>query len=408
MESKEEKVGRVIGNVATLDLRNATEASISDIKEVRNAATVLYSRETADIARRINFLNVASMIDVPEDAIVRTGQETITADTLNNLTDPVHIVCIGQLNIHSNIPVQNIEQNLGGLYVVGQLCYPENLGPIVQPKIKQLIGQSFVIDSDAEWYKGKLVLDEIFLNSLPENSILAVFGSIKAPQILSDDEINKKIKKLQIFGPVLCREENAAALLSKVDKSIGKETHKTIIPTGFRLVEQELVLDEGTVQNLPRRKLFCLSDVRFTSSVTPETVDEHLDELIVKKRLISPKTLQAVVSKKTDVLATQCIFYRGHLMIVDDETTLSSPQLVFLPDELSLIVNGALNLDSDLDPYVIKDRVVEVYNTGFIHGTPEQIAALQTHIRINKGEMTSKREEEQIEEGIVNAAYYKL
>ena len=148
--------------------------------------------------------------------------------------------------------------------------------------------------------------------------------------------------------------------------------------------------------------------MRFTSSVTPETVDEHLDELIVKKRLISPKTLQAVVSKKTDVLATQCIFYRGHLMIVDDETTLSSPQLVFLPDELSLIVNGALNLDSDLDPYVIKDRVVEVYNTGFIHGTPEQIAALQTHIRINKGEMTSKREEEQIEEGIVNAAYYKL
>ena len=73
MEMQNVEQGKVIGNVGSLDLRKATEASIAEISRIGNVGAVLYSPETAHLVARLNMGNVGASVEVPEDAKMLAG-----------------------------------------------------------------------------------------------------------------------------------------------------------------------------------------------------------------------------------------------------------------------------------------------------------------------------------------------
>jgi hypothetical protein len=397
---------RRIENVATLDLREATEAALADILSIGNVAVVLYSPETAHLVSRVSMGNVASVVEAPADAKILSGQEIWGRDSFKHRTTPLSLVLSGQLIIHPDIPEADLEQGVGEMIVSGQILCPDHLAGIIQPKIRILNGQIQTYRAGAKLQIGSLVLDENYLRALGEASELVVIGKLTAPEILPNDLLEQKVKRIQVIGKLVCREENAPVLLSRLEDLV--KSSVVIIPGGFTWIERSVVLDAGMLESLPSNKLYCGGRVQFGEDVEAQLLDGALEKLVVKDVLLAPARLRSVLARKCNLLETQAIFYSGELWLVESEMTLLASRFNYLEGKATLVVQGELMVDSEVEPKLLAERLEKVHNFGEIFCTREQMSALQARLGINEGEFLDVAGEDEAQGSMGNVAYLKL
>ena len=402
---------KVIQNVATLDLRTASAASLAEIKRIVNVATVLYAPEVADQVTRLNMSNVASIVAAPANARVISGQETLRRETFADLEQPLVLVISGQVIINPDMPADVLKAGLGDLIVSGQVLCPEPLVGVVQAKASKLSGQIIAYRAEIKMTMGNLDLTDIYLRSLDDGAELMVFGKVSALQPLSPELLQQKIGAMRVFGAVVCREEYAEALLPCLNDEMGT-AHVTIVPAGFEFVSKSLILDEDLLEALPNKKLYCTRLVRIGEGVKPEGLDQALETLIVTDQLICPAALKTVMARKCNLLETDAIFYTGTLWLIEDEAHLTPARMALLTGQATLVVTGELTVAADMSPQLLADRFDKVHNLGAIRCTSEQMAALQLHLGINKGEFEDSTQTEEPDDSRVNVignvAYLKL
>jgi hypothetical protein len=405
MEIKTVEHGKVIGNVGIVDLRNATEASISNIARIENAGLVIYSLETAALLPRLRLRNVGGMLEVPAGTKIIEGQMTINTEFFQALTSPVDLVVAGQLMVQSDISTEDVQKGLGELSVAGQIYCPEHLAGIFQSKMRSLMGQFVIYPSGAQLIKGKLDLDENTLRGLTDGSSLAIVGALRISHALPNDLLEQKIGRLQVMGSIRCPEENVQVIQARL---ANKDAKITSIPAGFELVEKPLTLDSFVLESLQTRKLYCTGNVRIDPTVEPSLLDSHLEALICKAMVLCPARLRGILAHKIDPLKTKVIFYEGELWLVDGEARLSQSRFDYLEDKAVLVVTGELSLDPALDPKVLASRLSAVHNSGEIRGTVEQIAAIQARLGLNEGELIDTAAETGPEEQLGNIGHLVL
>jgi hypothetical protein len=405
METKTGEHGKVIANVGIVDLRNATEASISDISRIENTGLVIYSPETAALLPRLRLRNVGGMLEAPAGAKVMTGQMTINTEFFQGLTSPVDMVFAGQLIIQPDVSIEDVQRGLGELNVAGQVMCPEHLAGIFQAKGRTLMGQLIIYPSDAQLVMGKFDLDENTLRGLADGASLAIVGTLRLPHALPNDLLEQKIGRLQVMGSIRCPEENVQVIRARL---VNKDTKITSIPTGFELVEKPLTLDSFMLESLQSRRLYCTGNVRIDPTVEPSLLDSQLEALICKALVLCPVGLRGVLARKIDPLKTKVIFFEGELWLVDGETRLSQSRFDYLEGKAVLVVTGELALDPALDPKVLASRLSAVHNSGEIRGTLEQIAAIQARLELSEGELIDTAAETETEEQVGNIGHLVL
>ncbi|MDQ1329059.1 MAG: hypothetical protein QG641_2348 [Candidatus Poribacteria bacterium] len=141
MEEKMEQK-KNIGNVGVLDIRKATEESIASIGYIGNIGLLIYSPETAKFILRLNTGNVGGTMEAPPDAKFITGQEEISRDYFKNQKTPLSIAVMGELMVHPDIPIEDIENGLAELRVMGEIYYPEHLASVMGSKLRNITGKS--------------------------------------------------------------------------------------------------------------------------------------------------------------------------------------------------------------------------------------------------------------------------
>ena len=114
----EERTGKVIGNVGHLDLRNASEESVAEIRRIGNVGAIIYSPETAHLIQRLNIGNVGSTLVVPKHTKVATGQTKFDRSYPGSLKEPISLLLVGQLIVEPEVTVEDIEKCVEALYVV--------------------------------------------------------------------------------------------------------------------------------------------------------------------------------------------------------------------------------------------------------------------------------------------------
>jgi hypothetical protein len=315
-------------------------------------------------------------------------------------------VLSGQLIIHPDIPEADLEQGVGEMIVSGQILCPDHLAGIIQPKIRILNGQIQTYRAGAKLQIGNLVLDENYLRALGEASELVVIGKLTAPEILPNDLLEQKLKRIQVIGKLVCREENAQALLSRLEDQVKSST--IIIPGGFAWIERSAVLDAGMLETLPSNKLYCGGRVQIGEDVETQLLDQALEKLVVKDVLICPARLRSVLARKCNLLETQAIFYSGELWLVESEMTLLASRFNYLEGKVTLIVQGELMVDPEVEPKLLAERLEKVHNFGEIFCNREQMGALQARLGINEGELLDIAGEDEGQGSIGNVAYLKL
>jgi hypothetical protein len=396
MEKTTMESGTVLGNVNVLDLRKATAESIANIAKIGNVNILLYSRATAPLIPRLNLGNVNVSVEAPEDAQVVTGQAVISREYFQGQEQPVSLVVTGQVLVKPDVTREDVEKGLGSLDVVGQILCPEPLLGLVQAKTRQLVGQSQAYPASGRLIMGSLVLDEAFLKGLEDGTDLVVVGSLRLPQIVPNDLLAEKLGKLHVVGGIRVHAANAEAIGARLSNGARK---MTIIPEGFALVENPLVLDDTVLEALPADKLFCLERVVVDAATSPELLDERLAQIVAKDLLLCPVGLKGTMSHKCNILETQAIFYEGELWLVEGEEHLSASRFEYLDGKATLVVTGALTIDPDVEPKVLADRLAKVHNQGAIKCAPAQKGAIQARLGLNEGEIKAAREEGELEEG---------
>jgi hypothetical protein len=114
---------------------------------------------------------------------------------------------------------------------------------------------------------------------------------------------------------------------------------------------------------------------------------------------------------KCDPLKTKVTFYEGELWLVDDERSLPASRFDYLEGKATLVVDGVLSVDPELDPKLLASRLAKVHNFGVIHCTPAQMGALQARLGAHDGVIDSPSQVEEKEENpnvIGNANYLAL
>lgn len=408
MTTSNPEQGKTIGNIAILDLRDATDSTVEGIERIGNVAMVIFSRETAHLVPRLNFGNVALTVELPREAQFSNGQTFIGRDHFKDVEQPMDLAANGQVFFEQDIPVEDIRNGLASLTVNGQLLYPENLAGVINSKVSFLNGQRMPYIRADYVTMSRLVLDENYLHSLKDGSSLVVIASLDLPQVLPNELLERKISRVQVIGGVRCHQENLSALTSLLAGRVG-QARITSIPAGHHLVEGSVRLTEQALGALPAPRLYCAGTVEIADDVAPQTLDEKLVSLVAEDIVICPAHLRDVIYRKCDSLESRVVIYEGELWLVDDETELVPSRFDFLEGRATCIVSGELHISPDVEPGVLAEKFAAVHNFGEIFCTPEQRGAIEARIETNEGEILDSLEGDEVaEEGMGNVAYLKL
>jgi len=396
MEEKMEQ--KNIGNVGVLDIRKATEESIASIGYIGNIGMLLYSPETAKFILRLNTGNIGESVEVPTDAKIIAGQEEISRDYFKSQKTPLSIVVMGELIMHPDIPVEDIEKGLAELRIFGEILYPEHLAGVMGSKLRNIFGESHVYIQCNRLIIDQFTLDENYLRTLDDASVLVVFGDLKLPKVIPTELLEQKIQRIQVFGGVTCREENAQTLFARLESKTGAPK-MTIFPAGFELVEKPLLLNADLLESLSTRKLYCTDRVQIDRNVDAAVFDNNIESLIAKDLVLCPIALKKVLSQKCDLLKTRVVFYEGELLLVEDEHILLASSFDYMDEKVTIVVFDVLMISPDIKPKVLFDRLSKVHNLGVIRCIPDQMSAIQAKLGLKDGVLEdSTKAEEMVKE----------
>lgn len=402
--------GKTIGNVGVLDLRTATEATVAGIRRIGNVGTVLISPETTHLLPRLNAGNIGATIEAPAEARLLSGQVVINREYFKDQPAPLHLLVAGQVVIEPEVQAADVEKGLGTLHVMGQIFCPEQLSGVIQAKLRTLQGQLQTYDGTLRLVLGDLVLDEHTLPVLEDKAQWAVIGEVRIPKVVDNELLARKIGKIHLVGDLICHEENAQAILSRLEEKAGM-AEKTIIPAGLELVDRPLVIDTDTLGTLPGKGLYCTKRVQINGDVEPQALDRALEQLVVEDLLLYPKALAEVLARKTELSSTQAIAYEGELWLVEKTAELPASRFEYLEGKATLVVLGELKIDPQIEAKVLAERLAKIHNKKVIKCTKAQMGAIQARLGLNKGELRDSAQEKQKEapeEGIGNVGHLKL
>jgi len=374
-----------IQNVNILDLRKTTKETFDKIKIIKNVNVLLVSHETASYLLGIPSKNVNIVVEIPADAetVPCMSQITVNANYLAHAASRKFLIVVGRILVEPDVTPELIDEHLAGIALVGKLICPESVVGALHSKASMLTGKTITYPKDAVLVMNSLTLDDAFLNSLDDGSHVVVTGSLRVLDDVTNELVERKIKALQAHGSILCRQEHALPIKARLTNT----RRMTVIPTGHRLVEGSLTLDEMTLQTLDSEQLFCMGDIIITDNVESRALDHAVAKIMSMGAILCPARLKDVLKTKCDMLDNQIILYEGALWYVDSDRQLLAEQFDYIDGRMTMVVRGELKIASDVSPQSILDRIAKIHNLGDIDCQPEHMPAIEARLGLREGEV---------------------
>lgn len=407
-------------NCGSLDMRETTEQTASRIKQV-NTGYVLVSAETRPLMTTFS-INMGSVIEVPVQVKLKIvhSREVMGRDAFSGEGAALFILNSGSIILEPDVTAEDLESSWFGILNSGSIYYPEHVAGPIMDKLMDNPGDHTAYRSSARLVVGDILLDEVYLTSMANDTDMVITGDLQVVQAVSDGLIDQKIKTLHVQGKVFCCEANISTLRSKFDPRAGMP--KTwVIPEGFEIVEHELSLNSRNIRTWKDRSIFATENITIHEEVDQHTLDGALGGLICTGTVLCPDGVSEVLSKKCDTLKTRVVFYDGALWDVKSTVTLQKSRFDFLEGTASLCNTGVVTIAGDVDAQVLYDHLAGVYNWGVISCNPDQKGAVEARMVVNEGVVDDTAAEEvdngepEALEGVsmddtrhINAGHYKL
>lgn len=384
---------RIIKNVGVLDIRNASEESIKDILKIGNVGTIIYNSKTASILSKLNIGNLGSSIEVPDKCCIYTGQVSISHNMIQTHTSPVTMVVTGQLVFLSDVTEEDIEKSIDRIVMTGQILCPENILLSLQSRLTHMTGQLLSYREGTEVITGTLVFDNSYLNSLKSPVSLMVFGKINLTSDIDIKLFEEKIKEISLFGKIITREEYLEVLYGKLKDK--KSQKMEIIPRGYICVEEELNLDRVSLKKFDSPCIYARQTVRFAGDISSDDLVKHIKSMKTCDVILCHENLREAVISINESVSPKIISYKGRLIEVDNEHTLTQSEIEYSPEKITYVVRGEMEVSPDADPKLMMEKIEAIDNFGEITADEKQSGVISLLMRIREGELIHRGKEKQ-------------
>lgn len=392
--------GTRYGNIGVLDLRHADADALRAIHSIGNVGLVLYGAGTRSLINLLSIGNVGDMVEIARHANLEMGAMRLDHETLSNRSAPISAIAMGEVVVAPDVTPADIEHGIERLVIMGSVVCPDNLVGALRPKIKRLMGTLTGYPAGCQLVSapGSMELDANGVDALNDGTVLLVNGRLEVPEPLPAELLERKLTRIIGSGSVLCNEENAPLLRALM---AGQPMRTTVVPSGFRLVNRALTIDDTFLRFSGADRLYCGRRVVVDAAVAAEEVDQHLRALRCSDRILAPIALRDALAPKCDLMQDRVTFYEGTLWLEDGETTLHAQRLASLDGVATLWVGGELTIAVDVAADMLAEKLAKVHNHGTILCTPAQMGALHLRMGDNQGELRDRTapEEEPPDDG---------
>ncbi|HEU5141124.1 MAG TPA: hypothetical protein VFT51_14205 [Bacillales bacterium] len=386
-------MGTIIKEVAFLDLTQASEEALKEIKAIHEVAFLVYNEKFEPYMPKVSFSEIASSVKVEGKCSFINGKLEFDKSFASELKDPLFFVVNGKFIVQSDVTAETIDQAIDGLHVNGKIYCPKHLQGVLQQKISQNNGQMAAYMSDAVLETNNLTVDNIYLQQLEPQTNLAFAGKVKMIENLDPSLVEEKLNKVEFLQEVVVSESNKNVINPKLSNPSAKIT---VVPEGFTYIDEDFHLDTDTLARYQQAKWFVTGSVHVDKAVTAEKIKNHIAEIRTDEAIYCRSELKAAILEKCDP-SVKVNAYSGTLRMVKGQYKLTQPELDYTDGLVAFVVHGVLEIDKKVDPKSLFDKLERIDLYGVASGSPEQCGVLQTKLGINNGVIDNGEEDEKPE-----------
>ena len=385
----------VYGNIGVLDIRKATAESVAGISRIENLGLLLYAPQTAALVKSLSIGNLGSSVEAPPDCKLEMGPMRLNASALRSRATPINAIIMGPVTVDADVSVADIEDGVERLIIMGPVTGPDSVASALQSRTELQMGPVYSYPDPPAG--GELVpvsrtfhLNHDSLATMKDHSTLIVHRRLVVSEPLPVDLVERKVHSLIVLGSVLCSQQNAPLL-----RTLMQDFHLDrlkVLPDGFQVVERSLTIDSTFLRFVAARKLYCCERVIVDPAVTAAEIEQHLDGLRCSNLILAPVTLRDALAPRCDLMHDQVLFYAGALWIEDADSKLTAGRFAALDGAVTLFVDGVLEIDRNVPPSVLTEKLAQVHNFGTITCTAEQMGVLQARMGRNDGLLVDAEE----------------
>ncbi|TDL73731.1 hypothetical protein E2R56_12645 [Rhodococcus qingshengii] len=397
-----------IGNVGLLNLVNATEESIKGVERIENVGLVLYGKENAHLLTKLNIGNIGSSLEIPAGYHLVNGVFHLDQNYLSSIIEPVFLLVNGIVIIDKNVQADQVQAGQLTLLVNGKVYSPTHLTGIAGKMLSKGNGAVETYDGTAPRFEnGKFTLTNSFLQSIDDSLYLVVNGMLSFTQDLNLDLFYEKISKLEVNGKISLFENQETYLYKKVAALTTCVVE--VIPVGYEVLAKPLRLNGRSIRRFQQKKWFTNKPVIIESDVSREMLTKAIEKIHSTSVIICHEEVEDLVYERLSLMETEVLSYENSFIVIDGEEVWSNDQFLALNQPVSIIVNGQLTLDRDVNEEVLRSKVATLDVLGEVIVRERKLkGTLQNIIRLNTGTVEEEKGKGEAEATLQNVGELSL
>jgi hypothetical protein len=166
-----------------LDLRDMSAESIRNIGSVEDVSVVLLSPRTADAWSNVVTRGVKSILTVPDDYRVYTGQPELLPEMLDFMPGPIRLVVSGQLFL-TQFDAEQIRRSIASLILSGQAYVSSGPAQTALAAVTTIIaGDIEIVPAEHARWIGESIVGPEYMASQPGVPLVVVGECATSPRM---------------------------------------------------------------------------------------------------------------------------------------------------------------------------------------------------------------------------------
>lgn len=395
----------LIQNIGSLDARKATREAIETIAKIKNIGSILVTKESREMLMAISQENIGSIIELDIDVKLHVGPFKFTKEMLETAPEPIKMSIVGPVSFEFDISPELLSQKLAWLNVTGPIEVMDTISGILMSKLSDAVGPIDVIKSNEIKLKGKIILENDYLNSLPDHSIINCSGTLELYKDIDLNLFNRKIKQISIGSKLSIFEDQKDIIMKKIFEdydAVNSETKIGIKPTLFtfnKVLTARLVVlkrnyyyvpantkfDAFNFANIHKEVISSEGVLILAEDINAELLHQKNISFCTSKRVYFPNTLNQIMAKYL-INDTQGVPYDPEKSFFFNGDQKFSPiRLKNMKENATMINFGNLSFSADLDIDLFYNKLANIDNYGSIDASQDLCSVLQDKMRYNEG-----------------------
>lgn len=384
-------MGKVV-NICLLDARKATEQSLSNITELENIGSLIYSDTTASLISSIKKINIGSMVKIDEDESIdymtENGKAVIDEALLEEVDNKLFVLVNGVCEI-KEMPKELFKEKIHSMTVNGLVICPESLKSVVSIKSK-INGLTIALKEGYRFIDDTVLLNETFI--VKQVNAKLTIEKLVAIDKIDEDSFNESIEHIQILDELVITKGNLKILRKTIDNL--EEVELTIVPDNSVFKEGTVEINSATIKFYDGESLV-VDGKLVIKDVAPEELRKYITSIYSDKVFCDEELFETVKelcnNSNVKIMNNNDIHNNGKLVI-------DKNYLLGLEGKVAIDNNGKLVIDESVTLETAKDKIKNITNKGLLKADTSVLSGIPiiNHGKLSPIDNTDEKQENNI------------